>query len=78
MIAAVNSVPTEIVRISPMITSMMLGGIRMPRQPPAVMTPAELVAAQQEVLKIHASEALLDYLTTRLFGGGVGQGRNIR
>jgi MoxR-like ATPase len=28
----------------------------------AVMTPEELVAAQQEVLKVHASDALLDYL----------------
>lgn len=28
----------------------------------AVMTPAELVAVQKEVLKVHASEALLDYL----------------
>ncbi|CAN7393705.1 AAA family ATPase [Rhizobacter sp. LjRoot28] len=27
-----------------------------------VMTPEELVAAQQEVLKVHASDALLDYL----------------
>jgi MoxR-like ATPase len=29
---------------------------------PAVMTPEELTAAQREVLKVHASEALLDYL----------------
>ncbi|MBX3624657.1 MAG: MoxR family ATPase [Rhizobacter sp.] len=28
----------------------------------AVMTPEELMAAQQEVLKVHASDALLDYL----------------
>ena len=28
----------------------------------AVMTPPELVAAQKEVLKVHASESLLDYL----------------
>ena len=28
----------------------------------AVMSPEELVAAQQEVLKVHASDALLDYL----------------
>ncbi|MCR5881567.1 MoxR family ATPase [Rhizobacter sp. J219] len=28
----------------------------------AVMTPEELTAAQQEVLKVHASDALLDYL----------------
>ncbi len=33
-----------------------IGGLR------AVMTPEELVAAQQEVLKVHASDALLDYL----------------
>lgn len=29
---------------------------------PAVMTPDELIAAQREVLKVHVSEALLDYL----------------
>lgn len=28
----------------------------------AVMTPAQLIAAQQEVLKVHVSDALLDYL----------------
>src|SRR5688572_2982926 len=28
----------------------------------AVMTPLQLIAAQQEVLKVHASETLLDYL----------------
>lgn len=33
-----------------------IGGLR------PVMTPAELVAAQREVLAVHASEALLDYL----------------
>jgi MoxR-like ATPase len=31
-------------------------------QLPTVMSPAELVAAQQSVLAVHASEALLDYL----------------
>ncbi len=41
MIAAVNSVPTEIVSRSPMITSMMLGGIRMPSVPAEAMVPTD-------------------------------------
>ncbi len=41
MIAAVNNVPTEIVSRSPMITSMMLGGIRMPNVPAEAMVPTE-------------------------------------
>ena len=39
MIAAVNSVPTEIFSRSPMITSMIQGGIRMPSVPAEAMVP---------------------------------------
>ena len=39
-IAAANSRATETCITGPMTTSIMLGGIRMPRVPPAVIVPA--------------------------------------
>jgi len=39
--APANNFPTEISAIGPYMTSMMLGGMRMPRVPPAATAPAE-------------------------------------
>jgi len=42
MIAAAKSSMMEAPITGPMTTSMTLGGIRMPRHPPAVITPADI------------------------------------